>query len=95
MTSRNWLSFVQGYTSAPYDGVRSDEIVRGWIEDYKSEAERVIGQMVVDYGIDMGIGLKKRDSDSGGEEDGRILTVLRRWRLVVELCERGLGYLKM
>lgn len=82
MTNRNWLSFVNGHTSSPYDCLKSDETIRGWIREYQKEAEMVIGQMVVDYGM-------------SGDGDERVLTALRRWRQVVELCERGLKYLKM
>lgn len=45
-------------------------------------AGMVIGQILVDYGVDV-------------EEDATVMTVLRRWRQVAELCERGLKYLKM
>jgi hypothetical protein len=79
------MSFVQGHTSAPYDGLKSDEIIKGWIREYKKGAEAAIGQLVVDYDI----GLRY-----GRDDDERVMTILRRWRQIVELCEKGLGYLR-
>ncbi|KAK2758049.1 hypothetical protein FQN54_004455 [Arachnomyces sp. PD_36] len=96
MSNKNWLSFVRGHSSAPFDCLKTDEVIRLWIGEYKKGAEMIIGQVVMEYGIGVGVGMKrKRVGEVEGEEDVRVLTVLRRWRQVVELCEGGLRYLKI
>ncbi|RLM01738.1 hypothetical protein CFD26_103576 [Aspergillus turcosus] len=79
MTRRDWRNYALGYSTKGCDTQKSNATIQEWIRAYAKEADTTIAALEA---------LGSRDIDQ--KCNGKVSTLLRRWKQIKALCDKAL-----